>query len=75
MYKFRQEGKKIPIRVNSNLSLYDACKKAIGVNGGIVIDRNKLIAFYCSHDKSIKSGFGSNDYEKCCIENYKMEAK
>lgn len=70
MYKFRIEAKTIPVKINNNLSLYDACKKAVGIDGGVVLSNGKLIAFYCSYTSMIKAGFGANQYERDQIGNF-----
>jgi hypothetical protein len=70
MYKFRIESKKVPVKINSNLSLYEACKKTVGVNGGVVLSNGKLIAFFCSHEGLVKAGFGANPYEKEQVNNF-----
>jgi len=73
MYKFRVECKKIPVKINSNLSLFDACKKTMHINGGIVIaGRGRLVAFWCSYDKKVKVGFGALPYEKSQIEDFTL---
>ena len=75
MYNFKIECKKIPVKINSNLSLYDACNKALAVDGGIVIEgRGRLVAFYCSYHKKIKAGFGALPYERSQIENFVLYA-
>ena len=79
MYKFRIEEKRIPVKINSNLSLYDACKRTIGVKGGIVIMSTdkvhfRLVAFYCSYYRIVKAGFGATPYERSQIENFALGA-
>ena len=70
MYKFRIEGKKIAVKINDNLSLYEACKKTVGVKGGIVASNGKLIAFYCSYSGMVKVGFGANQSERERVVNF-----
>jgi hypothetical protein len=70
MYKFRIEGKKIPVRINSNLSLSEACLKIENVEGGLVLGYdNSLVAFWCAFDKKVKIGFGAKEYEKDILRN------
>jgi len=70
MYNFRIEAKRIPVKINSNLSLYEACKKTVGINGGIVVSNGKLVAFYCSHSGLVKVGFGANETERKTVSNF-----
>lgn len=64
MYKVRNENKRIPIKVNSNLRLYEAIERIRNVHGGIVIDQKGLVAFWCSHFNMIRPGFKANEYER-----------
>lgn len=71
IYKYRKESKRVPIKVNSNLSLYEACKRTVGIDGGIVIEgKGRLVAFWCSHQKIVKAGFGATPDERSHIKNY-----
>ena len=70
MYHFRIEFKKIPVKINSNLSLYEACKKTVGIDGGVVVSNGKLIAFYCSYSSMVKVGFGANETERKEVNNF-----
>jgi hypothetical protein len=72
MYKFRIENKHVPVKVNSGLSLYSACKKTVGINGGIVVAEGKLIAFYCSYYKLVLPAFGANEYENKQIRGFSL---
>ena len=69
-YSFRIEGKKVAIKDNSGLSLYEACKRTIGVNGGIVVCDGKLIAFFCSARGLVRPGFGASIEEKTAVNNF-----
>lgn len=75
IYKFRKESKYIPKKINSNLSLYEACKRTVGVQGGIVIEgKGRLVAFWCSYHKIVKAGFGATPDERTNIKNFIMVA-
>jgi len=72
MYNFRIETKKVLIKANSNLSLYDACVKTVGIDGGVVIESGRLVAFYCSYTSMVKAGFGAFAHEKLQIQNFTL---
>lgn len=70
MYSVRNENKKLPVKVNNNLSLFDACFKIVQKHGGLVLQNGKLIAFWCSYHNRVKAGFGANEYEKTQVKNF-----
>ena len=71
MYKVRNETKKLPKKVNSNLSLYEACSRIENVKNGIVLNwENKLVSFWCSYYNKISIGYGATQFEKNQINNF-----
>lgn len=48
-------------------TLYQACKKIVGVVGGNVVFGSRLVAFWCGHEKKVKAGFGALPNERIQI--------
>jgi hypothetical protein len=71
-YYFRIEGKKLPVKVNRDLSLFEACKRTIGVKGSIVLRNGNLVAFFNSFSGLVQAGFEANKLEKEAIFDFHM---
>ena len=74
IYKIRNENMVIPIKKNTDLSLYNACKGISRVIGGIVLrgDKKSLIAYFNPLENRVKPGFGANDIERDMIKDYSL---
>ena len=72
MYNFRIENNKVLFEPNSNLDLYAACLKTVGINGGVVLCEGRLVAFYCSYSSMVKPGFEATETEKNKINNFAL---
>lgn len=48
-------------------TLYQTCKKIVGMVGGNVVFGNRLVAFWDGHAKVVKAGFGALPNERTLI--------